>query len=74
MKKLEELPWYQELIVATEKSTTLLSIKIVLEAKFGTDGLELMRQINEISDFEKLKQIFLCLAKAQTLNEVQQVI
>lgn len=74
MKKLEEISWYQELVTKTEKSTMRSSIKMCLEVKFGTDGLELMQQINQIQNYDKLKEIFLCLVMAKTLEEVQQVL
>lgn len=74
MAILQESPWYQQLNAESEKRTTLSHIRMVLEAKFGTDGLELMQQINEISDTERLTEILLSVSTAQTLEEVQQVL
>jgi hypothetical protein len=68
------LPWYQEIMAESEKRTMLSNIKMCLEAKFGADISELMQQINEISDSEKLMEIFRCIITAQTLEEVQQVL
>ena len=73
MAILQESPWYQQLTAESEKRTLQSNIRMGLEAKFGADGLELMQQINEISDSEKLTEILRCIITAQTLEEVQHV-
>lgn len=78
MAILQESPWYQQLTAESEKrgqqNERLSNIRMGLEAKFGADGLELMQQINQISDSEKLTEILRCIMTAQALEEVQQII
>jgi predicted transposase YdaD len=75
---LQESPWYQQLTAESEQRTQrnerLSFIRMGLEAKFGADGLELMQQINEISDSDRLTEILRCIITAQTLEEVHQVL
>jgi predicted transposase YdaD len=78
MAILQESPWYQQLTEESEKrgqqNERLSNIRMGLETKFGANGLELMQQINEISDSERLTEILRCIMTAQTLEEVQQVL
>ena len=50
------------------------SIETSLEAKFGSDGLELMSQISQISDLEQLKEILRRIVVANTIKDLQNVL
>ncbi len=74
MSVLRESPWYQEIDQRARQETLLYSIEICLEARFGNDGLELMPQINQISDFEQLRAILRTIVVANAIEELQQVL
>lgn len=86
MAVLHESPWYQEILREGEtrgeargeargrREELLSSIEISLEAKFGSDGLQLMPQIAEIPDLERLKTIFRNAISSNTIEEFQQFI
>ncbi|WP_442945101.1 hypothetical protein [Nostoc sp.] len=67
MAVLRESPWYQEIRV----EEILSDIEMILEAKFGSDGLGLMSTITQISDLERLKEILRNIALANTFEELQ---
>ncbi|MEH2235538.1 Rpn family recombination-promoting nuclease/putative transposase [Nostoc sp.] len=52
----------------------LSSIEINLELKFGNTGLQLMPQINQINDIERLKIILRNVVTANNIEELQQVL
>jgi predicted transposase YdaD len=79
MAILRESPWYQEILKEGEqrgeqRGKELGKIEMILEVKFDTDGLQLMTEIAEISDLEKLKVIQRGIMTLNTLDEVRQVI
>lgn len=72
MAVLRESPWYTEIDQRGRKEQMLSAIERVLEAKFGTEGLELMSRVNEISDLERLQQIICTIAMTSTIEELQE--
>jgi predicted transposase YdaD len=74
MSILLESPWYQQIEQQCEIRTNLANIKMSLEVKFGNPGLGLMAQISEISDLERLTEIFRATLTANTLEELQQLL
>lgn len=85
MSVLQESPWYQEILREGEErgeargksrgrqEQMLSAIETTLEAKFGSDGLDLMSQISSISDLEMLTAILRRIAVANTIEELQQI-
>lgn len=82
MTVLRESPWYQEILregeargeARGELRGILSSIEINLELKFGDNGLQLMPQINQINDLERLKAILRNVVTANNIEELQQVL
>lgn len=78
MTVLRESPWYQEILregeARGEVRGILSSIEINLELKFGDNGLQLMPQINQINDLERLKTILRNVVTANNIEELQQVL
>jgi predicted transposase YdaD len=86
MAILEQSPWYQQILQEGErrgeqrgeqrgKQLGILSgIQVALEIKFGNDGLQLLPNISQISDWEKLKAIQVALITGTTLDELRQLI
>ncbi|BDI15694.1 hypothetical protein ANSO36C_14960 [Nostoc cf. commune SO-36] len=82
MTVLRESPWYQEILregqargqAEGEARGIISSIETTLEAKFGSDGLELMSQISQISDLEQLKGILRRIVVANTIEELQSIL
>ncbi|TBR61890.1 transposase [Westiellopsis prolifica IICB1] len=75
MTVLRESPWYQEILHEGERrgerQGIISSIEMTLEMKFGSDGLQLMPQIEQISDLSSLKAILRNVIAASTLEEVR---
>ncbi len=57
MAVLRESPWYQEIDKRGRREELLSNIEMSLEAKFGSDGLELFSQVSQISDFDGLREL-----------------
>ncbi|MBD2727764.1 Rpn family recombination-promoting nuclease/putative transposase [Nostoc sp. FACHB-892] len=86
MSVLRESPWYQEILregeargkasgeVSGELRGILSAIEINLELKFSDRGLQLMPQINQIQDLERLKTILRNVVTANTIEELQQIL
>lgn len=82
MAVLRESPWYQEIEqrgirIGEERGRReeiLSNIEMSLEVKFGSDGLELMSQIDQISDLERLKEILRSIVVANTIEELQDIL
>lgn len=86
MTVLRESPWYQEILHEGEirgeqrgeergrREQMLSNIEMTLEMKFGSDGLQLMPQIEQISDLSSLKAILRNVIAASTFEEVQRLI
>jgi predicted transposase YdaD len=70
MAVLRESPWYQQIL----REERLSSIEMGLELKFGNEGLQLMPQISQISDLERLKAIQRGILTVNTLDELRQLI
>ncbi|MBD1905530.1 hypothetical protein NDI37_14180 [Funiculus sociatus GB2-A5] len=77
MAVLQESPWYQEILQQGEQNgirqERLASIELGLEVKFGTEGLQLMPEISQISDLELLKAIQRGVMMVNTIDELQQI-
>jgi predicted transposase YdaD len=89
MTVLRESPWYQEILregqargqaegeargqAEGEVRGIISSIETSLEAKFGSDGLELMSQVSQISDLEQLKGILRRIIVANTIEDLQDI-
>jgi hypothetical protein len=52
----------------------VLSIRTSLEAKFGNEALELMPQISQFSDLQRLQAILRSVVLANTVEEILQVL
>ncbi|MES1021424.1 transposase [Gloeocapsa sp. BRSZ] len=85
MAVLRESPWYQEIeqrgIRIGEqrgeqrgrRENFVSNIATILEVKFGSEGLELMPQINQISDLERLQEILRNIVVANTIAELRDI-
>lgn len=90
MAVLRELPWYQEIEqrgirIGEERGRRMgeelgrrenfiSNIATILEVKFGSEGLELMPQIVQISDLERLQEILRSIVVANTIEELQEIV
>ncbi|WP_306426841.1 hypothetical protein [Nostoc sp. CHAB 5836] len=86
MTVLRESPWYQEILregqargqaegeARGEARGIISSIETTLEAKFGSDGLELMSQVSQISDLGQLKGILRRIVVANTIQDLRNVL
>jgi len=86
MAVLRESPWYQEieqrgvergLRMGEERGRReeiLSNIEMSLEVKFGSEGLEFMSQITQVSDLERLKEILRSIVVANTIAELRDVL
>lgn len=61
-------------LASARRETLLSSIEMGLEVKFGSEGLALMPQITQVSDFERLTAIFRKIIIANAIEELQQVL
>ena len=74
MAVLRESPWYQEIDKRGRREELLSSIEMSLEAKFGSDGLDLFSQVSQISDFERLRELLRCIVVANSIKEVREIL
>jgi predicted transposase YdaD len=78
MAVLTESPWYQQILKEGEargrQEEMLSGIELGLEIKFGTEGLQLMPEISQISDLNRLKAIQRGILTSNTLEEFWQLI
>lgn len=86
MAILSESPWYQQILKEGEqrgrqegrqegrREEMLSGIEIALEIKFDTEGLQLMPEISQISDLDRLKAIQQGIKNMKTLDELRQII
>jgi predicted transposase YdaD len=78
MAVLRESHWYQEIeqrgVERGRRENILSNIEMSLEVKFGTDGLELMPQITQVSDLKQLKEILRSILVANTIAELRDVL
>lgn len=73
MAVLLESPWYQEILQEGEKRGLLSGIELALELKFGSEGLQLMSKISQISDIDTLRAIREGLRTMNSLEEIRQI-
>ncbi|MDZ7958119.1 MAG: Rpn family recombination-promoting nuclease/putative transposase [Aulosira sp. DedQUE10] len=77
MAVLEQSPWYQEIFRAGEQKgiqqEILSGIALGLELKFGTEGLQLLPEIQEIKNVELLKAIRDAIKTVDTWEEIRQI-
>ncbi|MBW4642035.1 MAG: Rpn family recombination-promoting nuclease/putative transposase [Goleter apudmare HA4340-LM2] len=75
MAILRESPWYQEIEQRGKKAGLqeglLSGIELALEIKFGSDGLELMPTISQISDLQKLQVVKQAIKSSNTIEELR---
>lgn len=82
MAVLHESPWYQQIFREGEqrgeergrREEILSGIELALEIKFGTEGLQIMPEISQIADLDRLKAIQQGIKSVNTLDELQQII
>ncbi len=77
MAILEESFLYQEILkqgeIRGERRGLLSGIELGLELKFGSEGLQLMSSISQISDVNVLKEIQEGLWTMNTLDELRRI-
>jgi predicted transposase YdaD len=75
MAILQESPWYQQIFAEGEqrgeKRAILSSIELILEMKFGQEGLQLMPKISQLADLEQLKNLQRSILTVNTFDELQ---
>ncbi len=74
MAILRESPWYQEIEQRGRKEGFLSNIEMSLEAKFGSEGLELFSQVSQISDFDRLREVLRSIVVANRIEEVREIL
>lgn len=72
MAVLRESPWYREIDQRGRQEQMLSTIERLLEAKFGTEGLELMSRVSQITDLDRLQEIICTIAMRSTIEELQE--
>ncbi len=72
MAVLRESPWYTEIDQRGRREGIISAIERVLEVKFGTDGLELMPRISEITDLDRLREIICTISVTGSIEELQE--
>jgi predicted transposase YdaD len=77
MAVLEQSPWYQEIFRAGEQQgiqqEILSGIALGLEVKFGNEGLQLLPEIQEITDVEILKAVREAIKTVDTWEQIRQI-
>jgi len=72
--KLEgKLEGIQEVLLEGKLEGILQGIEMVLDSKFGIEGLRLMPKIRKVKDMYVLKTIFAALRIAKTVEEVRSI-
>lgn len=75
MAVLRESPWYQEILREGQQlgmqQGMVSGIELALELKFGTEGLQLMPEISNIQDVERLKAIAQAIKTVNSLDELR---
>jgi predicted transposase YdaD len=88
MAVLHESPWYQQILREGEQrgeergrregrlegrqEEMLLGIELALEIKFGAEALQLIPEISQISDLDRLKAVQQRIKSVNTLDELRQ--
>ncbi|MFB2837910.1 Rpn family recombination-promoting nuclease/putative transposase [Floridanema evergladense] len=73
MAVLRESPWYQEILRQGLRQGQLSAVALGLELKFGTEGLQLMPEIEQIEDVATLEAIVEGIKTLNTLDELRQI-
>ncbi|GAX40781.1 hypothetical protein NIES4075_17470 [Tolypothrix sp. NIES-4075] len=73
MAVLRESPWYQQILNEGCREELLSGIELGLELKFGTEGLQLMPEISQITDLDVLRTIREGLRTMNSLEEIRQI-
>jgi len=81
MAVLQESPWYQEILnkgriegrVEGQVEELHSGIELGLELKFGSEGLQLMPSISQISDVDILKSIQQGIRTKNTIDELRRI-
>ncbi|MDP5018531.1 MAG: transposase, partial [Dolichospermum sp.] len=79
MAILQESPWYQQIREEGRREgreegrqVMLSSIELILEMKFGEEGLQFMPKISQFTDLEQLKNLQRSILTVNTFDELQQ--
>ncbi|UKO97350.1 Rpn family recombination-promoting nuclease/putative transposase [Nostoc sp. UHCC 0870] len=73
MAVLRESPWYKEILERGRQEgaeLALQGIEMLLDIKFGSEGLELMPAIYQVNDLERLKSIQQAIKTANTVEDL----
>ena len=77
MAVLVESPWYQEILkqgeALGEVRGLLSGIELALELKFGSEGLQLIPEISQITDIDTLRAIREGLRTMNSLEEIRPI-
>ena len=74
MRVSKESPWYQQIREEGRqegRQVMLSSIELILEMKFGQEGLQLMPKISQVTDLEQLKNLQRSILTVNTFDELQ---
>ncbi|GAX36621.1 transposase [Nodularia sp. NIES-3585] len=77
MAVLRESPWYKEILERGRQEGTELAlqgIEMLLEMKFGNEGLELMPIISQVNDLERLKSFQQAIKTANTVEDLREIL
>ncbi|MEA5556004.1 Rpn family recombination-promoting nuclease/putative transposase [Nodularia spumigena] len=78
MAVLRESPWYKEIeqrgVEQGRREELFLSIEMLLEMKFGNEGLELMPTISQVNDLERLKSFQQAIKTANTVEDLREIL
>ncbi|MDB9342621.1 Rpn family recombination-promoting nuclease/putative transposase [Nodularia spumigena CS-586/05] len=78
MAVLRESPWYKEIeqrgVEQGRREELFLSIEMLLEMKFGNEGLELMPIISQVNDLERLKSFQQAIKTANTVEDLREIL
>lgn len=77
MAVLMESPWYRQILQQGEKigekKGLLVGISTGLEFKFGTEGLQLMSEIEALESLETIEAILKVMKTVKTIDELRRV-
>ncbi|MBD2690530.1 hypothetical protein [Anabaena catenula] len=74
MEDILKSPLEQQIFQLGQRQGILSSIEMLLEVKFGKEGLKFMPKISDISDFDQLKTIYRSLLTVKDIEEVKLII
>jgi len=73
MAVLHESPWYQQILNEGRRQELLPAIALGLELKFGTEGLQLIPEISQITNVDVLTEVREGLRTINSLEEIRQI-